>query len=111
MAELRNERRLRRQSKDDTEVDGQRSNEDEVEADAEQSLEMHTHLLKAWADAIGRRHGVVVYNLTTAFSDGTVFERIVDEYTPWHQQHWASSAPCDLGKRLKAPGCSNYSGM
>lgn len=112
VAELRKEiRRLKRQSKDDTEVEGQRSNEDEVEADAEQSLEMHTRLLKAWADAIGRRHGVVVYNLTTAFSDGTVFERIVDEYTPWHQQHWASSAPCDLGKKLKALGCSNYFGM
>lgn len=112
VAELRKEiRRLRKQSKADTEVQGQRSHEDEVEPDAEQGLEMHTHLLKAWADAIGRRHGVVVCNLTTAFSDGTVFERIVDEYTPWHQQHWASSAPCGLGRKLKALGCSNYFGM
>lgn len=112
VVELRKEiRRLRKQSKDDTEVEDQRSNEDEVEPDAEQGLEMHTHLLKAWADAIGRRHGVVVYNLTTAFSDGTVFERIVDEYTPWHQQHWASSAPCGLGRKLKALGCSNYFGV
>ena len=111
VAELRKEvRRLRKQSRECSEVEGQSSDED-VEIDTEQGLlEKHTHLLKSWANAIGRRHSVMVYNLTTAFSDGMVFEKIVDEYAQWYPQHWASSPPRSLDRKLKALGCSDYFG-
>lgn len=105
-------RRLKKQRQETAEVEGQSSDEDELENDTEQGpLEKHTLLLKIWANAIARRHGLMVYNLTTAFADGRVFEKIVDEYTQWHPQHWPSSAPRSLGGKLKALGCSAYFGM
>lgn len=113
VAELKREiRRLRKQSKENGEVEGQSSDEDDGKIDTEQELlEEHTHLLKAWADAIGRKHGVVVYNFTTACSDGKIFHHIVDEYTQWHPQHRATSAPRGLSRKLQALGCSDYFGM
>ena len=113
VAELRKEiRRLGKQWKENSELEIQNSDEDNVGTDAEQGLlTAHTHLLQAWASAIGQRHGVVVYNLTTAFSDGRVFEKIVDEYSHWHPQQRVSSAPRSLGRKLKALGCSDYFGM
>ena len=113
VVELRKEvRRLEKQRKEHSELEIENSDEDSVGTDAEQDLlTAHTHLLKAWASAIGRRHGVVVYNLTTAFSDGRVFEKIVDEYSQWHPQQRAYSAPRSLGRKLKALGCSDYFGM
>ena len=115
VAELRKEiRRLKKQSKETAEIEGQSTGEDDIEndfgAEIEDGLQKHTHFLKSWANAVGRKYGVKVNNLTTSFSDGRVFERIVDEYGQQHGPHGASSAPCSLDKKLKALGCSSCFG-
>ncbi|KIW14636.1 hypothetical protein PV08_07420 [Exophiala spinifera] len=53
---------------------------DAIEDEDENDPVRYKMLLKAWAKAVARKHGLVVKNLTTSFADGRVFEAIVDEY-------------------------------
>lgn len=72
-------------------------------------------LLKAWAQAVARKHGLVVKNLTTSFADGKVFEAIVDEYEAFliPSESGAdggmatATTRSSLKERLRRLGCSD----
>lgn len=62
-------------------------------------------LVERWTEAVGRSRGLEVRNFTTSFSDGRIFEAILDEYEPYLVMNEASSkAP--LNERLARLGCS-----
>lgn len=62
-------------------------------------------LVKAWAKAVAASRGLQVRNLTTSFSDGRVFEAILDEYEPYLARGAAKRA-VPLHERLIRLGCS-----
>jgi len=69
-------------------------------------------LLKAWAQAVASKKGLVVKNLTTSFADGRVFEAIVDEYEGYINHHNALDEGQHLSGRLRRLGCSEqFSGL
>ena len=89
--------------------------ESKTEDDHEVALKgmaRYTHLLKQWATAIARRHGLKVSNLTTSFSDGRVFAAILDEYEEYLPKGHLSRrlGTTQLEAKLKDMGCSNAFG-
>ncbi|KAI9874669.1 MAG: hypothetical protein M1830_009425 [Pleopsidium flavum] len=73
----------------------------------------HTCLLVAWARSIARLHGLDVGNLSTAFADGEIFKRIVDEYAaclPAAQDTsiGASWKEANLETKLRKLDCNHY---
>ncbi|OJI87056.1 hypothetical protein ASPTUDRAFT_40147 [Aspergillus tubingensis CBS 134.48] len=66
-----------------------------------------TLLLKQWASTLAHLKGVPVDNLSTSFSDGKVYESIVDEYDGYLVEHAEDhSRTASLESRLRALGCS-----
>ena len=63
-------------------------------------------LLQTWAQAVVRRHGLKVRNLSTCFADGKVFGCIVDEYRPFITSGGGVEGPATLGMKLQRIGCS-----
>lgn len=61
-------------------------------------------LLKAWTKAVAASKGLMVRNFTTSFSDGKVFETILDEYEPYLLQNEAKQGT--FQERLLRLGCS-----
>lgn len=72
----------------------------------EDGLARYKMLLKSWAQAIAGKHGMVVKNLTTSFSDGRVFEAIVDEYERYITCEGPLGQSRQLSERLRRLGCS-----
>ena len=76
-----------------------------------EGFEGHKMRLKAWASAVASGHGLQVRNLSTSFSDGRVFQAIVEEYSPY-----LKSTPGDeskdllLHEKLEKLGCSGQFG-
>jgi abnormal spindle-like microcephaly-associated protein len=76
-----------------------------------EGVEVYTKRLKAWASAVAGKHGLEVKNLSTSFSDGRVFQSIVEEYAPY-----LDDTPEDrlhnllLHERLEKLGCSGQFG-
>lgn len=70
----------------------------------------HVQLLWRWASSIARIHGLRVENLTTSFSDGCVFEKIVEEYEQFFPVNMKREKTAPLTEKLKALGCSSYFG-
>ena len=79
--------------------------------DFDQGFEGHKMRLKAWATAVARSRGLQVKNLSTSFSDGKVFQAIIEEYA-WYldncSQDQVRSLP--LHERLERLGCSRQFG-
>ncbi|OOF97279.1 hypothetical protein ASPCADRAFT_514260 [Aspergillus carbonarius ITEM 5010] len=75
------------------------------EADAEDEP---TLLLKQWASVIAHLKGLRLDNFSTSFSDGKIYESIVDEYEGYVIGHSEelSNRPASLESRLRALGCS-----
>lgn len=78
-------------------------------ADADKNV----NLLKKWTAAVALYHGERIKNFTTAFSDGRLFNAIVDEYSKYIPGKYAGegggqSRP--LTAKLKDLGCSNAFG-
>ncbi|KAI5810071.1 hypothetical protein DFH27DRAFT_495362, partial [Peziza echinospora] len=87
--------------------------DDDDEAEEENEEERgYVALLKAWARSIALKYGLVVENLTTSFSDGKVFEAIVEEYEGFFPKRTlgpkGDGAGLRLEARLKDLGCSSY---
>ena len=79
--------------------------------DFEEGFESHKCRLKAWAAAVAGKRGLQVNNLTTSFSDGKVFEVIVDEYEQYmHNSPEDRSDGLPLHERLASLGCSGQFG-
>ena len=70
------------------------------------SYRTQNRLLREWANALASKHSLTMHNMTTAFSDGLIFERIVDEYRPFLKRQLEEHAPAGLESKLKALGCS-----
>lgn len=70
----------------------------------------HVQLLWKWASSIARIHDLRVENLTTSFSDGCVFEKIVEEYEQFFPVNMKKEKNTPLAEKLKALGCSSYFG-
>lgn len=70
----------------------------------------HVQLLWRWASSIARIHDLRVENLTTSFSDGCVFEKIVEEYEQFFPVNMKKGRNAPLVEKLKALGCSSYFG-
>lgn len=70
----------------------------------------HVQLLWRWASSIARIHGLRVENLTTSFSDGYIFEKIVEEYEQFFPVDMKKGRNAPLVEKLKALGCSSYFG-
>ena len=74
--------------------------------------EKNVHLLRSWAEVIGKRHGVQIHNLTTSFANGQVFGFIMDEYQDLVSHDRPSGMPHTFGRqnrlssRLRNIGCS-----
>jgi len=79
--------------------------------DFDEGFEGHKMRLKAWASAVASRHGLQVKNLSTSFSDGKVFQAIVDEYSPY-LRHTPGGESHDLllHEKLEKLGCSGQFG-
>ncbi|KIX97516.1 uncharacterized protein Z520_06968 [Fonsecaea multimorphosa CBS 102226] len=71
----------------------------------------HMVLLKAWAQAIASKEGIRVTNLTTNFSDGRVFQAIVEEYEGYLSHEVGSRQGRSLSDRLRRLGCSEQFAM
>lgn len=74
------------------------------------------YLLQQWAKQLALLKGLQVENLTTSFSDGRVFESIIDEYEPLIKSASnVNSQPTDRGmsldSRLRSLGCSAQFGQ
>lgn len=66
---------------------------DEAELPFLEGLEFHTHLLKTWAEQVGRLHNVPITNLSTSFADGRAFKALLVEYTACLPLKRPSSSP------------------
>ncbi|KAI9761738.1 MAG: hypothetical protein M4579_000832 [Chaenotheca gracillima] len=86
--------------------------EDEDEPDDLEGFERYAWLLKAWASIIAKSHNLQVTNLSTSFTDGKVFEKIVTEYEDHLLRPGAPAfaSSVSLEDRLKSIGCSQYFG-
>ncbi|PWY95622.1 hypothetical protein BO94DRAFT_506732 [Aspergillus sclerotioniger CBS 115572] len=75
------------------------------EADAEDEP---TLLLKQWASVIAHLKGLRLDNFSTSFSDGRIYESIVDEYEVHvvGRPENLNDKPASLESRLRALGCS-----
>ncbi|KIW25749.1 uncharacterized protein PV07_08904 [Cladophialophora immunda] len=71
----------------------------------------HTVLLKAWAQAIASKEGIRVTNLTTSFTDGRVFQAIVEEYEGYLVDDVGPRMGRSLTERLRCLGCSEEFAM
>ncbi|OAP55664.1 hypothetical protein AYL99_09816 [Fonsecaea erecta] len=71
----------------------------------------HTVLLKAWAQAIASQHGIQVINMTTSFTDGRVFQAIVEEYEGYLSYDVGLCTSRSLAERLRRLGCSEQFAM
>lgn len=101
---------LRRESRR-LSASGLDSVEDDFDESSDEGFEGYKARLKAWASAVAGQRGLEVNNLTTSFSDGKVFEAIVDEY----EQYLPNSAEdtsqgLPLHDRLALLGCSSQFG-
>ncbi|KAI2824152.1 hypothetical protein CBS115989_971 [Aspergillus niger] len=66
-----------------------------------------TLLLKQWASTLAHLKGVPLDNLSTSFSDGKIYESIIDEYEGYIVDRPESySRTASLDSRLRALGCS-----
>ncbi|PYI03671.1 hypothetical protein BO78DRAFT_432008 [Aspergillus sclerotiicarbonarius CBS 121057] len=67
-----------------------------------------TLLLKQWASVLAHLKGLRLDNFSTSFSDGKVYESIVDEYEGYVVGRPAdpSNRPASLESRLRVLGCS-----
>lgn len=84
----------------------------------------HAFLLKKWASALAQLKGLRLENFTTSFTDGKIFESIIEEYEPYiigsgasrrgERTETASSGQSQtciaLEARLRALGCSSQFG-
>lgn len=70
----------------------------------------HVQLLLKWASSIAKIHKLRVENLTTSFSDGRVFGKIVEEYEQFFPVNMKREKNAPLVEKLKALGCSSYFG-
>ena len=86
------------------------TNESERQSQLEHlvGFERYTFLLKAWATAIAKIHGLQISNLSSSFADGLVFESIVDQYAVYFPQPSSASHREGLEAKLKRVGCSKY---
>lgn len=109
--DVRNEtRRLRRRLSPDT-----RDASEELENDADS----HESLLTQWAWTLARLKGLHMDNMSTSFSDGKIFESIVDEYEGYilmNRNEMASGGQLQsnrrtLEQRLRALGCNSQFGQ
>jgi abnormal spindle-like microcephaly-associated protein len=79
--------------------------------DFDEGFEGHKMRLKAWASAVASGHGLQVKNLSTSFSDGKVFQAIVDEYSPYlRNTPGDKSHDLLLHEKLEKLGCSDQFG-
>jgi hypothetical protein len=70
----------------------------------------YAQLLYKWASSIAALHGLYVENLTTSFSDGKVFAKIVEEYEQFFPVNIKRGKSATLEEKLKALKCSSYFG-
>ncbi|MCJ1251864.1 hypothetical protein MMC30_009102 [Trapelia coarctata] len=63
-------------------------------------------LLLAWAKGVASKHGMSVWNLTTSFADGRVFECLVNEYQRYLGPQGGYAADMPLETKLRKLGCS-----
>ena len=82
------------------------------DSEVTRGIEKYRYLLKEWARSIAHKQGLQVLNLTTSFSDGSVFAAIVDEYQKYLPQAYASKRPHkgQLEAKLREIGCSDSFG-
>lgn len=73
-----------------------------------EELTNYTQLLYEWAGSIAKLHGLCIDNLTTSFSDGKVFAKIVEEYEQFFPVNIKRGKGASLEEKLKALGCSSY---
>jgi abnormal spindle-like microcephaly-associated protein len=79
--------------------------------DFDEGFEGYKMRLKVWASAVASGRGLQVKNLSTSFSDGKVFQAIVEEYSPY-----LKNTPGDglndlsLHEKLEKLGCSGQFG-
>jgi len=73
----------------------------------------HAHLLQQWATILATLKGLSINNMTTSFSDGKVYESIVDEYEPYIISNLGhgglemiTQSGLSLETRLRRLGCS-----
>lgn len=77
------------------------------DSEAEQQSQLECErLLKEWTKAIALSRGIPIRNFTTSFSDGRVFQAILDEYEPYLID--SPSIQFTLDKRLLRLGCSRH---
>jgi abnormal spindle-like microcephaly-associated protein len=107
-----------------SQVDDLVSDKDEDGNDNSAESVSHTFLLEKWASLLARLKGLHLDNLTTSFSDGKIFESIVDEYEQYllgdleSKGRGSEIAPVaahptahrSLETRLRAVGCSSQFG-
>ncbi|KAJ5183421.1 hypothetical protein N7492_001037 [Penicillium capsulatum] len=74
----------------------------------------HTFVLQEWVAILAALKGLEVSNMTTSFSDGKIYQSIIDEYEPYivggsHRESATStrSSSMSLEMRLRLLGCSS----
>lgn len=96
-----------------------RSPEDPIDCEADprcqERFDEHASALFAWAGSIARLHQLDLSNIPTAFADGRIFEKVVDEYAVYlpywqNEQIKISSKSAGLESKLRRLGCNRYFG-
>lgn len=76
----------------------------------------HATVLQQWASILAALKGLSVTNMTTSFSNGKVYESIIDEYEPYFSESTRRNSMAVTGNskslesRLKLLGCSSQFG-
>lgn len=87
-------------------LDHNTSTDDLSHASTDHGQPMCEYLLKAWSRAVAKSRGLEVRNFSTSFSDGQVFEAIVDEYEGFLLPNANVADAVPLDQRLLRLGCS-----
>ena len=87
----------------------------EAEPQCQESSDKHASALVAWAGAIARLHRLSLKNTPTAFANGMIFEKIVDEYAIYLQDSQKKEMKIRLKStgletKLSGLGCNRYFG-
>ncbi len=93
----------------------QDSNDREADRRFQERPDEPASALIAWAGSIARLHQLSLENISTAFADGKIFEKIVDEYAAYmpylrDEQKETRSKSTGLEIKLRRLGCNRYFG-
>lgn len=91
-----------------SQLGSQVENQDWFTGESVNEYDGHTRALHQWASILANLKNVSINNMTTSFSDGKVFESIIDEYQPYILGNTSKSlAAVSLDSRLRLLGCDS----